>query len=336
MRKNRNIICFPIKKVQLSVVVPNGREYPYNLIDDLLHQVKIGDEILIITNGVQTKKNLSKTFTNEQTSSFQKIRVKNSKIQNVFVSHSPLGAAAARNKGWSKASNEWILFLDDDIRVSNNLLDMIREFIYFNDKAGLYGLRVKDLDSGHLGSDLFKQTLSLDRGPKTYSTKGKPLRLYDTWRFGVGAALLVNKKVLLDTGGFKDWLGTGRPFGGSEDLEFIWHASFHKEVAYIGNITVLHRNPNNIPQVCLKMLQYGQALGALGGVVQGNEGLRLVINYCMHLRRVTQGVQLPNISRFNLLRVRLSSWFAIYKTLYTFVIFRLKKSARKIRCNFCN
>ncbi len=63
--------------------------------------------------------------------------------QRVFLSINPqnMGAARTRNKAMEMGSAEWILFLDDDITVPDNLLEIYSEAIHrFPEEIGFIGL----------------------------------------------------------------------------------------------------------------------------------------------------------------------------------------------------
>lgn len=94
----------------VSVVIITKNEQ--DRIKACLESVKWADEIVIIDNGSEDKTlELAKKYTDK-----------------VFI-FKDLDFAALRNKGMEKAVGDWVLYVDSDERVLNNLKDEIKELV---------------------------------------------------------------------------------------------------------------------------------------------------------------------------------------------------------------
>jgi len=236
----------------------------------------------------------------------------------VVLLHSDEGAAASRNLGWRTAKNGSVLFLDDDITVDETFLSDVRQYLTRRPIAGVVTFRVLDPPTCKWSS-LIEATISLDRGSELYRTDEMSLRLQDVWMYGAGAAMLVNRSVLQATGGFKNQLGAGRKNGGTEDTEFLWHASRHSTVEYHGCITVLHENISNFQNVARKMREYGRAIGHLGGTAKSVDGYRYVSGYCSHLEAATRLNEILCLPTRSLIRVKIAIAVAVSETLQVYM-----------------
>ena len=99
-------------KLKLSIVIPtyNREDSALNLIDELFKLLNKDTEIIV----VEQKYNNSDKFSNL-------LKKKNIKIKYFFLKEASL--PHARNIGIQNASGEIILFLDDDVKVSDMLLE---------------------------------------------------------------------------------------------------------------------------------------------------------------------------------------------------------------------
>ena len=174
-------------------------------------------------------------------------------------------------------------------------------------------------------------TVGLDRGPLT-RTSNIRIRPQDAWRYGVGAALMVHRDVLLETGGFKDELGAGRAIGGAEDLEFLWHASRHCSLSYRGDVAVQHASLPSRRALARKFRQYARALGALGGAVGGADGYAITMGYSRHIVLRTFQHRGRSVWGFALPLVGL---VAAAEVIGTHAVVRLRTHRPPILCEAC-
>ena len=331
---------------RISIVIPSARSFPLALIQQLESQAVEGDEILMVQNRPRLVEHRWVGISFSGKSSLRNIdphtcatvtRSKTAALQKgvpVVVLDSDSGAAAARNLGWHRANNDSVLFLDDDIRVGETFLSDLRRYLTRRPIADVVTFRILTKPNTEWSSRM-GATIALDRGPRVYRTGERPLRLQDVWRYGAGAAMLVNQSILKVTGGFKNQLGAGRRNGGTEDAEFLWHASRHAMVEYHGCISVLHEAPSSFENLARKMREYGRAIGHLGGMTKSVEGYRYVSGYCSHLdatRRLNDLLRLP---MRNLSQARLAVTVAISETLRAYRTSLVRSRQSGILCDDC-
>lgn len=241
------------------------------------------------------------------------------------------GAAAARNEGWRQAKNQAIVFLDDDVSVDEDFIGAVRR-LRGTASQQLIALRVRSIESNPIGV-LVSKTVALDRGPETRRSEGR-LALHDVWRYGNGAAMLVDRQLLSSTGGFKTHFGAGRRNGGAEDIEFIWHASHHGEVAYSPSVAVYHEDAKTIGALSKKVREYGRAIAHLGAASPPN-GRHCVVGYLRHLERNTRICGNLGISKTDAIWLRLSVGMAVLESLWVYLPAKYSNKPAKVLCNHC-
>lgn len=337
-----------VRSLGVSIVVPNARCFPQTLVERLRSQAVEGDEIIVVQNRprsgtrhwVGIAANAPSLMNGSAACGWGRENrwptVPASSAVPIYVLRSNEGAAAARNRGWYKAKNDAILFLDDDVLVGGSFLREVRRSLTWTATAGVVTFRVQSMSSG-VWSNLIRSTISLDRGPEVRSTGGSALSLQDVWKFGAGAAMLVERSALTATGGFKEHLGAGRNNGGTEDAEFLWHASRHVAIEYNGQISVLHEDVSSLVGITKKLRQYGRAIGNLGGATRSAEGYHYVAGYCLHLiRAVTRSKEMCNLPAGCLAWARGAVVIAVVETLRTYVSYMIRSRRGDILCpNTC-
>ena len=323
-----------ISSNRLSIVIPSARAFPRKLVEQLLEQIIEGEEILVIQNlptecqkrwaGLNTQVNKTNTLV-LSTDIGAPVRVLKGQIDQ--------GAAAARNLGWRSSRNEDILFLDDDIKVKPDFLSAVRK-VTCASPCSISTFRIISTYTT-TWSKIVGETLSLDRGPAIISSKNQNLKIENVWMFGTAAAMLASKAVLQATGGFKDLLGAGCVNGGTEDAEFIWHASRHTNIQYYGSISVFHDEATKFLVLSRKMMEYGRAIANLAGLVGGLDGRNYVVEYCNHLEKILRKTEISLLStkQKSLLRRNVSS--AIIETRKVYAESLKKMNSSSILCDGC-
>ena len=155
----------------------------------------------------------------------EKIKTEFSKNNLKIISDSGQGISRARNLAIKAAIGKWILLLDDDVHINNNL------FLEIN----------KNLSD----QDLFYYGNVLIRGTKNHYVRyfiiNKDINLWSYNRI-CSVSLIINRKVFDKIGLFDENLGTGSDFGSSEESDFILRALLNKiKIKYLKNYVVYHR-----------------------------------------------------------------------------------------------
>ena len=331
---------------RVSVVIPSARAFPEDLVRSLEKQLCYGDEIVVVQNrpllgsrhwiGVpqHAPSPLDPKAAPQEPFATAGMGPTHFPITpHLTVVVSDEGAAAARNRGWRVAQNDSILFLDDDVTIEEKFVSLVREYLANSPMAGAATFRIIDGEPTPW-SLLIRETISMDRGATVRRTHGASVRLRDVWMYGAGAAMMVSRGLLEETGGFKEDLGAGRRNGGTEDMEFLWHASRHAEVEYVGHIAVAHASAAGLPIVARKLREYGRAIGNLGGTTRDIDGFQYAINYCWHILHATftRNIGLPALSRF---RIRVEAIRAVVETLVVYVSSAARVQLIRSLCDEC-
>lgn len=139
----------------VSIIVPvyNVEEYIKKCLDSLIHQTFEDIEILLIDDGSKDK---SGAICDEYAQNDKRIRVIHKKNQ---------GVSAARNAGIKEAKGEWILFVDSDDWINENLLEVC--FKYINERTDICFFGFKELQDEHDASNKLNKELAV----KTITSK---------------------------------------------------------------------------------------------------------------------------------------------------------------------
>jgi hypothetical protein len=173
-----------------------------------------------------------------------------------------------------EASQEWLLFLDDDVSILPDLLAALRARIA-ESTFDVITMNVRSASStGPVGA-LRDDRYPLSRGdsvtlfPGHTGTKWSP---EDVWRVGVGAAMAWRLQVLQEIGGFACPLGQGRRYGGAEDLYAFRQALLSgRTIRYDGELVVGHLTPASPVELRRTMRGYALAEGAFAAHVWRTE-----------------------------------------------------------------
>ena len=256
---------------ELSIVIPNARSTPVAAVTSLIPHLRTGDHIYVVRN---RPANIARHWKHLA------LRPSTGEVDHPLLTvldDRCGGAASARNTGWRTSESPYVLFLDDDVVPDEALLPTVRSLLGELGHSIAVGLRVIcDSATGPAA-----RIISLDRGPIPRPAQAN-VPMSGAWRYGVGAALLVSRDILEATGGFKNYLGAGLRDGGSEDLEFLWHASRHGCVMYAPRLNVAHPVYDE-PVARRKLVEYGRAMGALAATADLTDAIRLLKGHTTYL-----------------------------------------------------
>ncbi len=191
------------------------------------------------------------------------------------------GISAARNRGITVATGDFIAFTDDDVVVDPRWLRALGErFASEPDAAAVTGL-VVPLELEMPAQVLFEQSGSgLDRGfePLTFERFGRfqVLRrvpatgtelvgsLYATGEFGSGSNMAFRTALLRKMGGFDEALGTGTPARSGEDLAMLIEMlSAGYRLAYEPTAIIQHSHRETMEDVRSQIHGYGIGFTAM-------------------------------------------------------------------------
>lgn len=201
----RDILTFP--EISISIVNLNGEKYLKDCLDSIkkLNYPQDKLEIILVDNG-STDKSL-----NLVSSGYPQVKIiKNGKN---------MGFAYANNQAAKAAKGEYVAFLNNDTRVDKDwLLELLRP-IYMDKEVVASGSKVLSIDGKKIdfvgGMINFEgKGFQIDYGiPVEEDNYNK----YAFLPFVNGGAMLVNRRVFLDVGGFDEDF-----FAYYEDVDFGW------------------------------------------------------------------------------------------------------------------
>lgn len=151
-----------------------------------------------------------------------------SKFSNIklYALKKNLGVSGGRNYGASKASGEYLLFIDDDAHFfSNNSLTLIVDFLSKNKDVGIVGFQVNDVN-GKLRDWVYGK-----RTKKYYNN------IFETQQY-VGCGHVIKRELFTKVNGYSDEL-----FFWGEEIEFCIKTfiSSNYSIIYNPEIKVIHR-----------------------------------------------------------------------------------------------
>ena len=200
-------INFLLPIISISVVNLNGKDYLKGCLDSIksLNYPQDKLEVIVVDNG--------------STDGSVKFIEENYPYIKLIKNSSNAGFAPANNQAAEAASGEYIAFLNNDTKVDRNWLIELLRPIYDDTEVVASGSKVLSADGKTLdfvgGMINFEgKGFQIDYGVST----GKDVyNQYNYLPFVNGGAMLVNRKVFLDAGGFdKDF------FAYYEDVDFGW------------------------------------------------------------------------------------------------------------------
>lgn len=181
------------------------------------------------------------------------------------------GVSRARNAALDIATTRVVVFVDDDVIVSEDAVRTIVDRLR-SSRSTIATARVVSAAAAH--DPLFDTDLGFDRGTtsttwRTTTGNRPPISPPNAWQFGVGAMFAVDR-TLLDAGEtpvrFDERLSNGSFCGGSEDIDFFYSAYLAGHtLSYVADAVVAHLFPDSAAAVSAKCRQYALADGAFYG-----------------------------------------------------------------------
>jgi GT2 family glycosyltransferase len=179
-------------------------------------------EIMVVDNG-------STDRTREIVEEF----AKRARVPTRYLVETRRGKSRALNTGIAVAEGEWILFTDDDVRVSADWLQrVVEEYARNPGIAGLGGrVELHDPEAAEVG-------VRRSRRRETIGHKDlNPLNVQI-----IGCNMSMPSRVLREIGGFDEGLGPGSPRGHSaEELDLLYRLTLQgRELLYSPDVLVYH------------------------------------------------------------------------------------------------
>jgi GT2 family glycosyltransferase len=178
------------------------------------------------------------------------------------------GLAVAHNRGVEMARGTIVAFVDDDVLVDRHWLTALAEgFAAGNDVGCVTGLILPaELETPaqllleqHGGFDKGLQLTVYDRGPHRPDDVLFP---FTAGRFGSGANMAFDIRVLRSIGGFDTSIGIGTYARGGDDLAAFFRVVLDHQLVYQPAALVWHRHHRDMAALRTQAYGYGVGLGA--------------------------------------------------------------------------
>lgn len=144
----------------------------------------------------------------------------------IYYRETRAGLNFARNAALSKATGDVIAFLDDDTTAEPEWFGNLSRVWAENPDAGCITGLVLPMSLDNEAQVAFERDGGFRRAlvPERYAKRvwDRPLHPCGAGEFGAGANMSLNKKIVLDLGGFDVALDTGRPLPGGGDLDIFY------------------------------------------------------------------------------------------------------------------
>jgi len=245
------------KLVSLIVPTYNNNDKLTKMLDSLRKSKVMDDneiEIIVVQNHPDVQKYIET----------QKLEDK----YNIKVYHQPKeGKAAALNLGIKKSNGKYIASTDDDVIITDS--DWLNKFVKeFNNNPNLgyvSGNVIMYEEEKNEYSDIWENKGGLSKGKeKKYWSydflNGKKYKIFP-WplhKLCAGANQMIRKDVLLEVGGYAEFLGTKNNVDGLT-LEIGYKvAAGGYELLYNPNIYLFHKHPTTQESVKNKLFYYGK------------------------------------------------------------------------------
>jgi GT2 family glycosyltransferase len=282
----------PAPAIPFSVVVctRNRPELLRRCVESILATVPGDTEVIVVDNAPSDSATEDAVRTLARTDDRLLYRIEATK-----------GLSRARNLGAHVASNEFVAFTDDDVRVDTNWLHGLARGFGRSDRVGIVTGLVPAAEFETDAQRTFDQKMS-------WSTRLQP-ELFDIreperhgalfpfspgW-FGTGANFAVRREAFEALGGFDVLLGPGTHTKGGEDLDLFTRAVLAGwQLAYEPSSIVWHVHRREFDDLRTQMFGYGIGLTAFYARLLARPGIRREL-----LRRVPRGASMYARARRN-------------------------------------
>ncbi len=179
------------------------------------------------------------------------------------------GLSNARNRGWTAAKGDIVVFTDDDVLVSPAWLSSIADAFASADHVGCVTGPIIPAEIETPAQDLLEQYGGYNKGFSRQVFDNHRWRRddilypYNAGRFGSGANMALSRKALETLNGFATELGAGTPTHGGEDIDVLQRViSSGFAIVYEPSALMWHRHRRSYSQLRRQMYRYGIGLGA--------------------------------------------------------------------------
>jgi glycosyltransferase involved in cell wall biosynthesis len=220
------------EKISAIICTHNGQKTLRTAIQSLINQTlpKSNYQILVVDNAsTDNTREIVRGFNNE--------------INLCYICEPKLGLSNARNAGWTKASGEYVAYLDDDAIACPQWLERILEAFRVVPQAGAVGGKVDpiwEMEPPAWVNDIMKRFLTVLDWSET------PIVLNNS-QYLVGANISFPRKTLEKFSGFPTDLGRkGKNLISNEEIELINSIKKNGQVVYYHpEIAVQHFVPSS-------------------------------------------------------------------------------------------
>lgn len=173
----------------------------------------------------------------------------------VYVRQENAGPAAARNNGFRQATNEIVLFIDDDVLVSNDLIG--RHVQAHLDKPGSVIFGLYPYIKPEIETPSFRYLDKIERDARAEVSAGADSGYVEANIVASGNLSVEKSTFDLEKGVYDETLKTPM----SEELELairLWSKEI--PIFYVPTIDALHTQPTTIEGKCIQDYKYGYGI----------------------------------------------------------------------------
>ena len=205
----------------VSVIIPcyNAEDYIEETVQSVVDQSYQNIEIIVVNDG----------STDNSLKIIRGLESKHSQI--IVISQSNNGVSYARNRGFERATGEFICFLDSDDTWLSGWVEKMVNYLLENENIGLAHSDVEIIDHNS------NRTGSYQRGKGGFLLES--LLKWDSDNFHTPSNKMVRRKVIDKVGGFEEELST------SADQEFLFRVAHQYEIGRFPEVLCLYRIHDN-------------------------------------------------------------------------------------------
>ena len=253
--------------VSVIIINWNGKDYLKNCLGSLERISYKKKEIIVVDNG-------------SDDGSVKFLRNKYPKVK-IITNSSNLGFSRANNQGIKKARGEYILFLNNDTKVTKNFLDILVNKLSSDDQMGACQPKILHMEKegrlDSIGSFLTYTGFLFHYGFEAKDSKklNKEIKLFS----GKGSCLLFKKKVLDRIGYFDEDF-----FAYFEETDLCWRlwlAGYN--LLYIPEAVVFHKTWGTARKLPIKLINYHSFKNRISSLSTNLETKNLLIILPIHI-----------------------------------------------------